>query len=185
MILAGDEFGRSQKGNNNSWCQDNETSWLDWSLIDKNSGFHRFFKKCIHLRKQYSIFRRDKFFLPPGPAHPDGGSEITWQYLAPGSQNWSHDCHGLAFHLHSSQDNAHYCDFFLMVNTHREKTLYFTTPEPDNNDCDWQLVIDTAADSPDDFPPTPGSAVRQKDKTIGVPPFGCTVLRSSMIPREK
>ncbi|MFW2366047.1 MAG: glycogen debranching protein GlgX [Desulforhopalus sp.] len=178
MILAGDEFGRSQKGNNNGWCQDNETSWLDWSLIKKNRDFYRFFKKCIWLRRQYPIFRRDEFFLPTGSNHRKGRPEITWQYLTPGSQNWAHDCHGLAFHLHTSPDIDQPCDFFIMINTHREKTLQFTTPPPDNKDRDWQLIINTTAESPDDFPTSPTAANKLRDNTVAVRPFGCTVLQS-------
>jgi isoamylase len=103
MILAGDEFGRSQMGNNNCWCQDNEISWLDWSLLTKNSAFHRFFKKCIQLRKQYPVFRREEFFLPEESFAQGNKPEITWQYLTPGTQNWTRDCRGLAFHLHHDQ----------------------------------------------------------------------------------
>ena len=47
MICAGDEFGRTQKGNNNAWCQDNQISWLDWSLLETNKDFHRFFKSAL------------------------------------------------------------------------------------------------------------------------------------------
>jgi isoamylase len=50
MLVAGDEFGRSQQGNNNAWCQDNAISWLDWSLAEKNRQLLRFFRKLIHLR---------------------------------------------------------------------------------------------------------------------------------------
>ena len=63
MLVAGDEFGRSQQGNNNAWCQDNAISWLDWSLAEKNREQVRFFRKLIQLRKSHPIFRRDDFFL--------------------------------------------------------------------------------------------------------------------------
>jgi glycogen operon protein len=62
MILAGDEFLRTQKGNNNAWCQDNEVSWLDWRLAEDNADFLRFTKEMIGLRKRHPALRRRRFF---------------------------------------------------------------------------------------------------------------------------
>jgi len=62
MLLAGDEFLRTQKGNNNAWCQDNEISWVDWSLKDKNADFLRFTREFIHLRRRHPSLRRKRFF---------------------------------------------------------------------------------------------------------------------------
>ena len=61
MILAGDEFLRTQKGNNNAWCQDNEISWVDWSLKEKNAEFLRFVREMIHLRRRHPALRRKRF----------------------------------------------------------------------------------------------------------------------------
>lgn len=58
MFLAGDEFGNSQYGNNNGYCQDNETSWLDWSLLEKNQDLFRFFKYMIAYRKRHPVIRK-------------------------------------------------------------------------------------------------------------------------------
>jgi len=62
MLTAGDEFLRTQKGNNNAWCQDNEISWVDWSLKEKNADFLRFTREMIHLRKRHTALRRRQFF---------------------------------------------------------------------------------------------------------------------------
>jgi isoamylase len=62
MILAGDEFLRTQQGNNNAWCQDNDISWVDWSLTEKNADFLRFTREMIALRKRHPVFRRRRFF---------------------------------------------------------------------------------------------------------------------------
>jgi glycogen operon protein len=62
MILAGDEFLRTQKGNNNAWCQDNDISWVNWELAEKNKGFLRFVRELIHLRKRHPALRRRRFF---------------------------------------------------------------------------------------------------------------------------
>lgn len=63
MILAGDEFLRTQKGNNNAWCQDNEISWLNWELAERNKGFLRFVRELIWLRRRHPVFRRRRFFV--------------------------------------------------------------------------------------------------------------------------
>lgn len=182
MVCAGDEFARSQAGNNNAWCQDNETSWLDWSLLKKNDGFFRFFKSCIHLRKQYSIFRRDDFFLHSGGANKRP-EEITWQYLTPGEKNWSDDCHGLAFHLHA-QSPGENDDFFVMLNGNPGEILEFTLPTPGGPANYWYAIITTAAASPADF--TKKSAAKRfiPGDTVAVPPFGCVVVQSGCVNSE-
>ena len=58
MFLAGDEFGNTQFGNNNSYCQDNEVSWLDWSFLEKNRELFEFFKFMIHFRKKHTVIRK-------------------------------------------------------------------------------------------------------------------------------
>ena len=62
MILAGDEFRRSQQGNNNAYCQDNEISWVNWENLDKYQGLVRYMQKMIQLRKDHPVFRRMTFF---------------------------------------------------------------------------------------------------------------------------
>ncbi len=59
MFLAGDEFCNTQYGNNNAYCQDNEISWLDWSLLEKNRDFFEFFKQMIRFRKEHTVIRKD------------------------------------------------------------------------------------------------------------------------------
>ncbi|MCD8325718.1 MAG: glycogen debranching enzyme [Lachnospiraceae bacterium] len=58
MFLAGDEFGNTKFGNNNSYCQDNEISWLDWSLLEKNQDLFQFFKFMIHYRREHMVIRK-------------------------------------------------------------------------------------------------------------------------------
>ena len=57
MFLAGDEFGNTQFGNNNPYCHDDEVSWLDWGLLEKNQDIFRFFKSMIHFRKEHPVLR--------------------------------------------------------------------------------------------------------------------------------
>ncbi len=179
MICAGDEFCRTQNGNNNAWCQDNQTSWLDWSLIETNNGFHRFFKECIALRKEHALFRREDFFQSlNSPSGHKLSPEIAWQYLTPGVQNWEPDCHGLAFHLRSADEEKEFSDFFIMLNGNKDLTLRFKVPELQKKERAWYRIIDTAKDSPGDIISLKDALPHSTKKIIEVPPFGCVVLQS-------
>ena len=61
MLLGGDEFGRTQKGNNNAYCQDSDISWFDWSLGENAQKLMTFTKRLIQLRRDYPILRRSRF----------------------------------------------------------------------------------------------------------------------------
>lgn len=76
MFLAGDEFGNTQWGNNNAYCQDNETSWLDWSMLEKNDDILAFFKYMIAFRKKHSVIRRT--LSPSGTGYPDISIHNGW-----------------------------------------------------------------------------------------------------------
>lgn len=77
MLLGGDELGRTQKGNNNGYCQDNEISWFDWNLVSRNEDLLNFTRELIYFRRQHPVFRRRKWFQ--GQAiHGEGISDITW-----------------------------------------------------------------------------------------------------------
>ena len=69
MLLGGDEIGRTQRGNNNAWCQDNEISWIDWSACDEE--LLAFARRLIELRRAHPVFRRTRFFDGTGEHLPD------------------------------------------------------------------------------------------------------------------
>jgi isoamylase len=79
MLLGGDELSRTQKGNNNTYCQDNELNWLDWNLQDdpEKEAFLAFTQRLIHLRKNEAVFRRATFFRGE-PSHHSGINDIIW-----------------------------------------------------------------------------------------------------------
>ncbi len=95
MLLAGDEFLRTQRGNNNAWCQDNDVSWVDWRLAETNTDFLRFTREMIALRKRHPALRRRRFFVGPvgqlipgidlGPFPPGGPVRPADAGLPPGS----------------------------------------------------------------------------------------------------
>src|SRR5207249_3104822 len=98
MLLAGDEFLRSQGGNNNAWCQDNEVSWVDWTLAEKNADFLRFVRELIALRKGHPALRRGMFFHGTGPDAKQA-ADIVWHGVRPGQPDFSDEGRTLAFAL--------------------------------------------------------------------------------------
>ncbi|MEN8141694.1 MAG: glycogen debranching protein GlgX [Thermodesulfobacteriota bacterium] len=139
MLTAGDEFGRSQQGNNNAWCQDNEISWLNWQLAADNRDQLLFFRRLIRLRRAHRVFRRCDFF-----SHNDKRPEITWQGLKPGSHDWSATCHTLAFLLHGDIPGGRRDDdFFIMINGGCEPAT-FTIPKAPEGRA-WHLLLNSAA----------------------------------------
>ena len=77
MLLAGDEIGRTQGGNNNAYCQDNETSWLDWSVDEDRLRLFHYVRRLIALRQQHPVFRRKHFFQGRAIAGADV-KDIMW-----------------------------------------------------------------------------------------------------------
>ncbi|WJN57352.1 glycogen debranching protein GlgX [Pseudomonas sp. SO81] len=88
MLLAGDEFGRTQQGNNNAYCQDNELSWVDWNIDEEGQGLIAFTRRLIALRRAYPILRRGRFFV--GHYNEElGVKDVTW--LAPGGEEMTEE----------------------------------------------------------------------------------------------
>ena len=85
MILAGDEMGRTQLGNNNAYCQDNDISWVDWADVDED--LEAFVRLLIGLRRDYPALRRDRFFS--GRRGPDASvKDISW--ITPEGREMTH-----------------------------------------------------------------------------------------------
>lgn len=150
MLVAGDEFGRTQKGNNNAYCQDNEISWLNWQQADKE--LLEFTQKLIALRKEHPTFCRRRWFQ--GQAIKGGVEDIGW-FLPDGSemseQHWSHDfakslaiyLNGKGLHLLSSKGKAVVDDnFYIIFNAHHE-SLDFKLPI-ERYGKSWTIVLDTS-----------------------------------------
>jgi len=147
MFVAGDEFGRTQFGNNNAYCQDNEISWVDWRLAERNHDLLRFFRLLIALRKSHPVFRRAEFFPDPNGS---GIHEIHWQSLQPGEADWSPQCRTLGFMLDGRcVDCGADDDFMVLLNGDLEHRQ-FTLPEP-REGRRWHQLVDTGQEAPDDI----------------------------------
>lgn len=149
MLLAGDEFLRTQLGNNNAWCQDNEVSWLDWSLAQIHADFLRFTRMMIGLRKRHPAWRRRSFFRGSGP---EGNlpPDIVWHGLEPYKPDFSFSSRTLAFCLDGMQtDREEDHDFYVAFNAWGQPLPFRIPPAP--NGKPWRRIIDTSLISPQDI----------------------------------
>jgi glycogen operon protein len=141
MLLAGDEFLRTQGGNNNAWCQDNEVSWVDWSLADQNAGFLRFVREMIGLRKRHPALRRRHFLR---------SCDVIWHGVAPFEPDFSMESRSLALVLDGRRTSREPDRDIYMAFNAWSQTLSFCIP-PTPQGRPWHRVIDTAQASPWDI----------------------------------
>jgi glycogen operon protein len=148
MILGGDEFLRTQKGNNNAWCQDNDTSWVDWTLRERNGGFLRFVQRMIAFRKAHPALRRRTFFNSGAGGPP----QILWHGREPAHPDFSPTSQSLAFALDGRCcDRAGLIDSDLYVAMNSgASALDFKIPSSPSGRA-WRRIVDTALPSPDDI----------------------------------
>jgi isoamylase len=181
MICAGDEIGRTQHGNNNTWCQDSEINWMNWRLSEADVALLRFFRKCIELRQRHAVFRRTHFFTNGVETVPPQPPEIIWQSLNPGTEIWSPQSRELAFLLSgsSSKGDAE-SSFFVMINGRRQTQKTFTIPHPANHQDHpaWARIVDTAADSPNDYIELEAAPTMFPGSTCAVEPMALVILQT-------
>jgi glycogen operon protein len=138
MIVAGDEFGRTQRGNNNAYCQDNEISWVNWELAELNADLVRFTRLMIGLRRRHEILRRREFF--------EKGKGISWYGDHVGAPDWN--SRHLAFLLDGDAISGHHePSLFVMMNASADRH-FFDVPDVGKG---WTIRADTERDSPLDF----------------------------------
>lgn len=150
MLLMGDEVGHTKRGNNNTYCHDNELNWFDWRLIRSNRHLYRFTRNLIKLRKKHHILRTRKFFEHQdymGSGYPDISFHGTklWQ------PDWSDNSYSLAFllcgrHAGEGFDVDDYV--YVILNAYWE-TLWFDLP-PLSEDRKWRVSVNTMMASPKD-----------------------------------
>ncbi|HVV08554.1 glycogen debranching protein GlgX [Amycolatopsis sp.] len=154
MLLHGDELGRTQQGNNNAYCQDNEISWVDWSLADENSELANFVGRLAEFRRRHPVFRRRRFFQGKPIRKSDEVSDIAW-FTPSGEemkeQNWD-DGFGKSIVVFLNGEGIPDLDprgmrvvddsFLMAFNAHYED-IEASLPGPDYGPK-WTIMIDTA-----------------------------------------
>jgi glycogen operon protein len=135
MIVAGDEFLNTQRGNNNPYNQDNEITWLDWDRLEKNRDIFRFFKLMIAFRKAHPSIGRSTFWR----------EDVSWHGVN-GPVDFGNESRCLAWLLRGA--SAGDADLYVMINGHWEDHTFTL---PNGSASGWRRVIDTALPSPQDI----------------------------------
>jgi isoamylase len=168
MILAGDEAGRTQGGNNNPFCQDNEISWFNWNLVEKNHDLVRYFRLLIRFRRENTILRRGTF----APLTDMRGPRVEWHGPRLHEPDFGDNSRSLAMHLHGSVGNGQE-HVYLIANAYWE-ALSFELPIVPG--WRWTRSIDTSYGSPLDIL-DPGGEVPVGTLPYSVGPRSVVVLK--------
>jgi isoamylase len=149
MIMGGDEFLRTQNGNNNAWCQDNPLGWVDWSLKDRNADFVRFVRLMIAFRKAHHVLRRRTFFTGDRGGLPP---EIVWHGVDPAKPDFSYNSRSLAWALdgrRSDRPQQIDRDIYVAMNAYWEPLPFRVPAAPSGRS--WRRAVDTALLPPEDI----------------------------------
>ena len=144
MVLMGDEVRRTQRGNNNAYCQDNDISWFDWSLLTSHGDVHRFVKELTAFRQRRDVVAQETTLTLNQVL---GRARIDWHGVLLNRPDWSEHSHSLAFTLQSVRGQ-----FLLhgMLNAYWKPLMFELPPAPAGYGT-WRRCIDTALASPDDI----------------------------------
>jgi isoamylase len=170
MILGGDEIRRTQRGNNNAYCQDNETSWYDWRALPRHSGIYRFFQRMIAFRKRHMLLQRRSFFS--GSLNDRGLADIAWHGCRLGAPGWDDPSSRVLSYTMGGEQNDE--DLHVILNM-SDETLAFDVPEVAGRS--WYRSVDTSLAAPDDVL-DPGSEPVVSSPSIDVSPRSVVVLVS-------
>ena len=151
MLTAGDEFERTQLGNNNAYCQDNEISWLNWHMADANADLVRFFRLLIEFRKRCSLLRRSTFNFSGSD-----GFHVTWHGVKRMQPDWSSDSRTVAMQLTQFNSDGSRHDIHFIANAHWEDHEFEL---PQIGEYEWFRLIDTSS----------ALAARHRRRRSGIP----------------
>ena len=151
MILGGDEFMRTQRGNNNAYCQDNEISWFNWDDVKKNEEVLEFFKKTIAFEQKHTILQNRKFSFG---SDLDSGRvpEITWFGKDLSGPSWDDsEQRTLCYRLDGREDGSDAKEDHLFFILNADPNLQFVRLPPLNGGKTWYRVMDTSLKGGEDF----------------------------------
>jgi isoamylase len=173
MLLGGDEFGRSQNGNNNAWCQDSDLSWYHWDEVD--GDLREFVRQVIALRRSEPVFRRRDFLAGEAVTGRSGLPDVVW-FGCDGQEmqdeNWARDdAHALGVFLNGEEIPTHDRDgnpiegrsFLLLFNAHHEP-LQFVVPRGLGDSWTPVIASDPSADHPGTL--VPGDQLSLRDRSL-------------------
>jgi isoamylase len=162
MLLGGDECRRTQNGNNNPYCQDNETTWFDWSYQERHQDIHRFAREMVAFRRTHPVLSKEQFYSE---------AEIDWFGPQGGLPNWTTAKEKrLACQIHEGEGGAVY----LMFNADRDPISFILPKAPDGTS--WHLTADTAHATPGDIFSAGNEPILRTLDAYEVSSFSCVIL---------
>ncbi len=151
MILGGDEFFRTQRGNNNAYCQDNEMSWFDWREVERHRDVQTFFKKAIALTRRYPVLQGRKFFTGRD-SNGNGIPDIQWFGRNLDDPAWNDpELRTLCYMVDGSEEPGGRGDYVLFFILNADHRMQFTRLPSLPRGKQWKRVIDTSLEAGDDF----------------------------------
>ena len=145
MILMGDEVRRTQRGNNNAYCLDNETNWLDWTLLEKHADVHRFVT-LLNARRVLTDVEHERARISLNELIKR--ARQSWHGVRLGNPDWTYDSHSIALYAQLSDEGV---DVYAIMNAYWEP-LNFELP-PLSEMRQWRRWVDTSRESPEDIVP--------------------------------
>ncbi|CAH0535196.1 Glycogen operon protein GlgX [Vibrio stylophorae] len=156
MLTMGDEVRRTQGGNNNAYCQDNEISWFDWSLVETQADLFRFVKGLIALRRSHPVADQR---IHRSLNDVVEKLNVAWHGIEPNRPDWAAHSHVVAVSMFSHR----LYEYIYFIHNAYWDSLTFTLPHFDG--CDWHLLINTANASPEDIY-TLGTAPKVTERSL-------------------
>ncbi|MDT8446468.1 MAG: glycogen debranching protein GlgX [bacterium] len=146
MLPMGDECGRSQQGNNNAWAQDNAISWMDWTLVEKNTEQLAFVRALVALRKEHPNLRRESFF--DGQVNRTNGlPDLSWHAQRAWEPEFDHGNNKLAFLVNAFEGSHRVDDFIYVAMNFEREPKYFELPSVSAH-SHWLEVLDSFRPQP-------------------------------------
>ncbi len=167
MLLMGDEIRRTQRGNNNTYCQNNELAWFNWDDTLRQTELLAFTRKLIAFYRRNKLFSEEHFWTEPG------GPEVIWHGVKLNQPDWSPTSHSLAYELINLVDGEH---LYVIANAYWESLNFDLPPLPRGQR--WQILVDTALPTPKDFPDEP-ALLSSGQKHYHAQPRSAVILTSA------
>jgi glycogen operon protein len=169
MILMGDEVRRTQNGNNNAYCFDNEENWFDWTLLTKHADLHRFVKLLIARRRLRTM---EQEYRGLSLNQLIRQATKAWHGTKPGQPDWGHHSHSIAFSAALKKESMF---IYMILNAYRETLVFELPPTGKAKKNPWHRWIDTSLDSSDDIVEWQ-KAVSISESTYQAAPYSVIVL---------
>jgi glycogen operon protein len=179
MIVAGDEFGRTQHGNNNAYCQDSDISWIDWDLANWQRDLFEFTRTLMRIRKEHRVFRQ-RYFFQGAPVHEGGPEDLAW-FSTDGklmdTSEWNAaDTRAIGMYLAGKLRSRTWdgrpqrdSSFLLLMNAGHD-SVDFVLPDPPYGKL-YRVILDTTQAIP-----TPAPQENQSGDTLTIEAFGAILL---------